>query len=182
MQHCYHPWYTREDGTPISEYKKTCDDKSDQVFPLNTTCSDIESQYLQEHNDKWCNDNLVKKKTKFGKRVCENPEQWLQDKQQKREKSEQHDPLWYIDPHNCQSSCSEADRSPDCVSCTNEEYFKCEKSQQCVHPDLVCDGHPQCDQAEDENFNMCTNDKYINRFKKPKATFPCISKMYQGKQ
>ena len=175
QQHCYYPWYTWYDGVPYYGYKQTCDDKSDQVFPLNTKCSDIARQHLQDHNDRFCNDARVK-----DKEICTSPQQWLQKRQQ-RKKTKYHDPQWYIDPHNCQASCAEADPSPDCLSCQNKLYYKCEKSQQCVHPDLVCDGHPQCEQAEDEDFTLCTTDKYISRFKAPSATLPCLSKMYQGK-
>ena len=62
------------------------------------------------------------------------------------------------DPHFCQLSCSEP-RS-DCVACTNKEYFNCTKSGQCVHPELVCDGHPQCSEEEDEDLRKC-HLKYI---------------------
>jgi hypothetical protein len=33
----------------------------------------------------------------------------------------------------------------DKKTCTNPGYFNCTKSGKCVHPSLVCDGHPQCE-------------------------------------
>ena len=36
---------------------------------------------------------------------------------------------------------------PRCLACTNPEYFICPESGVCVHPALVCDGHPACSQV-----------------------------------
>ena len=50
--------------------------------------------------------------------------------------------------------------------------------RKCIHPSLVCDGHPQCDFAEDEDFEMC-HDRYLERkIIKPFASLKCQSLMY----
>ena len=83
----------------------------------------------------------------------------------------------YDDPHHCQMSCKFP--GPGCKACTNETYFHCnDEKHHCVHPDLVCDGHPKCPNSEDENFDMCKekyfSDKRVNKF----ATIKCKCKIY----
>ena len=53
----------------------------------------------------------------------------------------------------------------------------------CIHPDLVCDGHPVCDNNEDEKIGtLCSIEKLIKlNIIKPQATKLCISKMYADK-
>ena len=76
----------------------------------------------------------------------------------------------------CWDSCESP--APDCTTCSNSSYFHCQKSSQCVHPRLHCDGHPQCDYGEDENLDVC-RDKYQETGVVPKyATFRCKSIMY----
>ena len=54
----------------------------------------------------------------------------------------------------------------------------CEKSYMCVHKDLVCDGHPQCLNNEDEDFDTCKT-KWIEKKVFPShATVRCKSKTY----
>ena len=72
-----------------------------------------------------------------------------------------------INPNNCQSSC--ANKSRDCVACTNEDYYKCKVSGQCVHPALRCDGHRQCKYGEDEENCF---EEYKNNARK-EATYIC---------
>ena len=59
--------------------------------------------------------------------------------------------LGRLDPHNCQASCLTPDYG--CDACTNTSYFRCPVNGEphCLHPHLECDGHPQCDNKEDEN-------------------------------
>ena len=72
-----------------------------------------------------------------------------------------------LNPNNCQSSC--ANKSRDCVACTNKDYYKCEVSGQCVHPALRCDGHRQCKYGEDEENCF---EEYKNNARK-EATYIC---------
>ena len=69
----------------------------------------------------------------------------------------------YWDPHQCTNSC----QYPlyGCLACTNPDYFQCIKNNQsvCIHPSLRCNHHPDCDNAEDENFEDC-KDKYVEKF------------------
>ena len=64
-----------------------------------------------------------------------------------------------MDPHLCKDSCKVP--SPGCKACENPEYFQCIQSGQCIHPDLVCDLHPQCTNGEDEDFLMCKEEYNI---------------------
>ena len=48
----------------------------------------------------------------------------------------------------------------------------------CIHPDLYCNHHPDCDDAEDEKYEDC-RDKYVEKFiVKEFATLRCPSKVY----
>ena len=80
------------------------------------------------------------------------------------------------DPHNCWGSC--ANPGSNCTACTNPDYFNCTKSGKCVHPDLRCDGHPQCEYGEDEDLATC-HKEYIKRdLIQPYASYRCTSPMY----
>ena len=84
----------------------------------------------------------------------------------------------YWDPHQCINSCQ--DPGYGCLACTNPNYFQCTKNNQsvCIHPDLHCNHHPDCDNAEDEHFEDC-KDNYVEHFiVKEFATLRCPSKIY----
>ena len=86
----------------------------------------------------------------------------------------------YQDPHGCRDSCSEETRGPNCQACSNRNYYRCLKSQVCIHEDLLCDGHPQCQFGEDELFETCY-DIYIHHKVVPHfATYSCNSLKYPG--
>ena len=104
---------------------KTCDDLSDQVHGVNQTCPDTSG--YNATRDWYC----MLTCDSFGddSKLCRNCPS-------------------AVDPHNCTGSC--ATPGAKCIACTNPDYFTCPKSGQCVHPDLRCDLHPQCDHAEDE--------------------------------
>ena len=76
----------------------------------------------------------------------------------------------------CWESC--ADRGPKCSACTNTTYFQCPISRQCVHPQLHCDGHPQCEYGEDEDLDVCKEKYKANNVISKFATFRCKSIMY----
>ncbi len=160
---CVVPWYTLYDGDPAdSDYVTQCPDKSDQVFNSSLTCSQHLQQQIDFHTQSFCNEN-------YGVQsflICTNKSQWLSGK----DKS-------FTDPHSCQSSFSIP--GPDCLACTNSSYFPCQ-SGQCVHPDLVCDGHPQCTEGEDEELSMCKNKFLKIKIIQPLATFRCQSLFYQN--
>ena len=84
----------------------------------------------------------------------------------------------YSDPENCQGSCSNP--SPDCSACTNKDYFHCKRHNVsvCLHPGLKCDGHPQCDEAEDEDMEECYETYYRHKIIEPFATKKCYSIQY----
>ena len=121
-QHCIRPWYSKRDGAPVDGYRQNCLDKSDQVFHMNTKCN--VSSYIDIHKRLFCDLADVKDEL-----VCSDPETWLQSQSPH-----------YQDPHMCQASC--ATPGPGCLACTNPDYFMCEKSGVCLHPQLECDGHP----------------------------------------
>ena len=86
----------------------------------------------------------------------------------------------YIDPHNCSGSCLRP--GYDCEACTNPEYFHCTKNntEVCIHPGLVCNDHPDCDNAVDENLVMCYDKKIAQWTIDEYATKNCPSKMYEN--
>lgn len=145
MQTCPIIWYLHKDGYQRTEYqsRSRCQDGSDQVFRLNSTCSS--SEYLRIHNEKFPNMILS---FEYGWPLGFNPR--TQD---------EHD-LPFLDPHNCRSSCLVPE--DNCLACTNPSYFSCPLSGVCIHPDLRCDGHPQCQFAEDEVFEDC-KEKYYRK-------------------
>ena len=159
MKNCVVPWFTWKYGkTSWSIIKQSCSDKSDQIFPQNITCQQYNEHLLLEHNNIWCNYTEVKTET-----ICTHPERWLQQQD-------------IPDVHNCQDSCKVV--GPNCRTCQNSEYFQCNKSGKCIHPDLHCDGHPQCPEAEDEDLETCYQ-KYLDRkIIDQSATIKCNSSMY----
>ena len=140
---------------------QTCDDKSDLVHHANTFCNP--EKYAQIYSDVWCGeDRDAEIKTK-----CNNLNTWFST-----QRGETH-----TDPHSCQASCSQP--GPGCEACTNTEtHFICEESGACLHRDLVCDGHPQCEYGEDEALELCKQKWLNNKVFAPYASFTCKSLMY----
>ena len=166
---CVYPWYTLYDGEPYSDEVSQCPDKSDQVFNSSLTCREHLKQHSDFHTQKFCNENYFHDKWPYldTRRICKNKTQWLSER----------DPS-YSDPHSCQSSCSVP--GPDCLACSNSSYFACPKSGQCVHPDLVCDSHPQCVEGEDEELSMCYDAFIKLKIIQPLAQFRCQSLFYKN--
>ena len=54
-QHCTWPWYRQHSASTY--YNPSCVDKSDQVFPINTTCREHNLQFLQTYKTLWCSGN-----------------------------------------------------------------------------------------------------------------------------
>ena len=160
---CVHPWYTWPGGEPESGDVTQCPDKSDQVFNSSLTCRE------HFHTQKFCNETYNVQSNPFCS--SSNKIQWLSEYEQA------HNDTNYIDPHSCQTSCSVP--GPDCQACSNSSYFLCPKSGQCVHPDLVCDGHPQCVEGEDEDLSMCYEEFIKLKIIQPLAQFRCQSPLYE---
>ena len=161
---CVLPWYTRYDGVPYFDSFSQCPDKSDQVFNSSLTCREHLKHHSDFHTQKFCNENYPEIQSDL---ICSNKTEWL---------SEQNPS--YSDPHSCQSSCSVP--GLDCQACSNSSYFLCPKSGQCVHPDLVCDGHPQCVEGEDEDLSMCYDAFIKLKIIQPLAQFKCKSPLYEN--
>ena len=160
MQHCYYPWYTFT-RYQRSSFKLQCDDKSDQVHRIGSHCT--WSQFVEEHNDRFCSHEHMK-----NSEICTHPGDWMK---------KQRNPI-ITDPHNCQASCLTP--GAGCEACTSPEYYQCPSSRVCIHPDLHCDGHPQCEHGEDEQFDECYQ-QYIDKGVVEKyATYKCTSALYPG--
>ena len=89
-----------------------------------------------------------------------------------------HNTTDYWDPHNCRESCS--DPHYGCLACTNPAYIHCTKKNisVCIHPDLKCNHHPDCDNALDEQLDQCY-EQYVKRgLVDNYATLRCQSKIY----
>ena len=102
--------------------------------------------------------------------VCNNPRAWI---------SQQRDPE-VINAHNCQASCKNP--STDCLACSHPDFkFRCKRNNitVCLHPSLVCDSHPQCDEAEDEKIENCLDELFEKNLVSKEATMKCFSKMYE---
>ena len=172
---CYYPWYARYDGY-VAPYcasgglcnplilSHECSDKSDQVFPLNQTCRTLAHYLYNFYGPMYCQGQWSE--------FCER----LRDIEKAKVELSEIPAQPYYDPHHCWDSCAEPGES--CLACTNPNYFNCTKSRVCIHPDLRCDGHPHCEDAEDEDLDMC-KDKYLERgVIKARATYICQSLMY----
>ena len=147
-QHCTWPWY--RDHLSRTFYP-TCDDKSDQVFVINTTCRQYNQQFLGTYRTLWCSGNT----SRWQGRICDNMYEWFA--QQEDEK--------ILDPHGCQRSCSTA--GPDCVACEHEDFSQANSTGFCINKDLVCDGHPHpsCG-GDDEGIDHCLDVYFKNRMVK----------------
>ena len=84
----------------------------------------------------------------------------------------------YWDPHKCRDSCQNPGYG--CRACSNPDYFRCTKNNisVCVHPDLKCNLHPDCDNAEDEKFKDCKEPYVEKKLIENFATLRCTSTIY----
>ena len=184
LQHCYFPWYltkvTWGSGYDQPGMKTTCKDKSDQVFALNNSCPNV-FDYMKDYTSIY-GDNICKSdydsNGDFGW-ICLTSREWIENQRDPANRPDPYDPYDprpLEDPHNCWSSCSEPGEG--CQACTNPDYFICPTSGVCIHPELLCDGHPQCQHAEDEDLDRCREKYVYNKIIEEFATVRCKSLMY----
>ena len=148
-QQCVYPLYTTPYPIPISIFPRRCEDRSDQVFRAGLTCWGIALDYVKTWCDTFCTPEKIERIENLKENCpekCDDPSAWL---------SEQTDP-YFLDPHLCQHSCQ--NQTLHCEACSNEKYPRCRKNNVpvCYHPHLWCDGHPVCDNAEDEPITDLT--------------------------
>jgi len=162
---CNYPAYMSYDY----DYNRQCSDLSDQIHKLGTNCTI--DQHLDIYMSHFCNQNPEAVRGRHCDEIQSDPAGWisrlreelksksLQDKKGNRRREIED----RLDPHNCQTSCL----SPGygCEACTNSDYFRCpvNGTESCLHPDLECDGHPQCDNAEDEDSGKCRTEPMISK-------------------
>ena len=153
QQHCIYPAYRSYDYDTFraAGFLGECKDKSDQIFERQSQCN------MRAQLDIYCNhcqDNRSHSEWKYiydCERKCEDREHFIAEQ---RDPNKEWTSRWgttrkdALDPHNCQASCLEPGYG--CTACENKKYFNCSSSSKCLHPDLVCDGVPQCPGAEDE--------------------------------
>ena len=181
-QHCFSPAYMRVDldRTDRNHWYQGftgCRDKSDQIFPVNSVCDPIryvafESSYKDTYCNLFCRPG--ERHERCREEVCDDPRAWLSVQTS----------LDILDPHHCQESCRQP--GPNCTACTNPQYFNCTRDNitVCLHPQLVCDSHPHCDNGEDEDATLsdCYN-KLLGKGRiLEEATVLCWSKMYPNIQ
>ena len=170
LHHCIYPPYLDKDYSSDFSLKKTCSDNSDKIFTVNSTCRDIEAQKATIYCRTFCQPGSELKGSRCSD-VCADPKAWIR---------KQTDPD-IIDSHDCTSSCTEP--NPDCLACTHPDFnFTCtvDKKLSCLHKDLVCDSHPQCDQAEDELLDNCLDTLLRRKLVSEDATVRCYGKMYKN--
>ena len=162
MKRCIYPWYTWDPDGPgrWSEDRQNCDDHSLQVWSLHSACPNS-SYYLQKLN------------TSFPGRDFSIVEHELSHYYNYNKLAE--------DTHNCWDSCSAP--GPNCEACTNsnEDYFICEKSGECIHKVLRCDGVPHCRLGEDEDLDDCRNGYVKKKMISTFATYRCRRADYPGR-
>ena len=157
-QQCAYPWFYYSDlslitDSRLKQWPEQCEDNSEKVFYLNSNCPEGKI-YLQLHHD-------------FSTERME--EDWMENRE---------DQGRYRDPHGCWDSCAKP--GPGCRACTNESYFHCDLSGLCIHPDLRCDGHPQCHFAEDEAMDICFEKWVASKLVSQFASKKCSSAKYPG--
>ena len=163
-QHCIFPWYTMKETNPI--YSTTCLDKSDQAFPINKTCAEYNSKFLDTYKKLWCGEGGT------GSR-CNDLENYLNYKIYKKNDNR------YRDPHGCEKSCNTTGAA--CIACQHPDFFHCNTTGICIHQSNVCNGHPhpECG-GDDEIMDNCYQDYVKRRIVKNYATLVCDSVMYPG--
>ena len=141
-------------------------DKSDQVFTVDKPCT--EEEFVNEFNETICSSTK-------GEFVDEGPDRIVCNDLKRFTDYNTSD---ILDPHSCQNSCKNPGYG--CLACTNPDYFRCKRNKQsvCIHPELQCNHHPDCDNAEDEKFENC-EELYIEKLLVKKfATLRCPSRIY----
>jgi hypothetical protein len=157
---------------PTSEHKNArryCDDKSDNIFTANTTCPaySIDSHpHCSARLSTYCDYTRDKYSSYYHYwhlcLSCLDPANCAGSCAPQTNISPANyssvlhkhceglcDPAMYAyDLEQCQECLDKS--PPSCKACSNRNYYQCEKSGQCIHPDLRCDMHPQCMFAEDE--------------------------------
>ena len=173
FHHCTVPWYRRSSPYTYAYNNPICVDKSDQVFPINTTCRQYNKVFLETYRTLWCSGNPNRGQG----HKCEG--RW--DNGKLEDWFSQEDDEKIYDPHGCVGSCKSTSAGLDCLACENEDFFHCNSTGFCINKENVCDGHPHpnCG-GDDENIYYCLDDYFKRRIVKRYATFICPSKMYPG--
>ena len=209
VQHCIYPWYLSNFQFKENVVEKTCQDKSDQVFYVDQTCTEeqyvqayndsvcsgknnITIYYDFCGSEAEVNGGITWGKVEDIREYLFNStptfsEYWNYDGINDTFIDYYNDLLYndaeikddYVDPHNCTGSC----KTPGygCQACTNQVYFHCTKNNTkvCIHPELVCNNHPDCDNAEDENLDKCYEKKIELGTINENAILRCQSKMHE---
>ena len=130
---------------------RKCSDRSDEIFLEGWTCRQYLYSNLDIHQLSFCNSEYPEVNSSL---ICTDKWKWLSTQ----------DPA-LSDPNNCQSSCEVPDL--DCQACSNSSYVMCGQSGLCVPPELVCDGHPECPNGEDEDLYNCHQTYIENHIVEP---------------
>ena len=109
FQHCSVPWY--RNSYARTNYNPTCLDNSDQVFPINTSCSQYNKQLVETYRSIWCSGN---KDREEGDK-CYNLDDWFAGQDDDK----------ITDPHGCIQSCKSTNDGPDCLACEHPDFFHC---------------------------------------------------------
>ena len=114
FQHCSWPWYRWNDYR-TGYHNPTCVDKSDQVFPINTTCSLHNKQFLETYRRIWCSG-----KANYRGEYCYLSGKWRVENWFSRQDDDK-----ILDPHGCINSCKSTKDGPNCLACEHPDFFHC---------------------------------------------------------
>ena len=195
-EHCYASPFRKYNPFASYSLPTGCSDLSDQVYKIGSKCNITKD--IEEYCETFCPSKSVRlfseddydEYEEFeyfyneeGRKVhrgdscidCKDKEAWIKNLIKINSEG--------LDPRQCQSSC--LNPSYNCKACTHPDYsFTCEIDGvlHCINSELICDGHPACDDGSDENLNrpQCFEKLVKNKAIKPQATVICQSPMYDN--
>ena len=164
LQHCYYPSHRRFDHDNGTGWRMlSCKDKSDQVFP--TGCHNI-----TDTDYEYCSS------------FCPEGRQTRYDNGSFFNENTGHSVLRGT---KCNTKCDPGKvTTQGCIdSCSGIHNFTCNISgvEHCISDSLLCDGHPACDSAEDEDLEKCYEKLVKRKIIDDAATLYCQSSMYKSK-
>ena len=205
FQHCYYPPYLsfnyndNSDGSRI--YSADCFDQSDKIYPAG--CND-QIQQFERDDTEYCNKFCPEGHQTVTDYFDYDYSYYIFDQYGWNfteyiytydiPYNNYHGDNYFTDNKTgklvlkgtrCLLMCSDSKNfTQDCTqNCTGMHKCSIGGKEHCIHQDLWCDGHPHCDDAEDEQLDDDCISKLVKKLKtiNNAATQKCISFMYSSK-